>query len=164
MRVGLGFDVHRFAVGRPLVLGGVVIPAEKGLLGHSDADVLVHALMDALLGALALGDIGDHFPDSEARYQGASSVKLLEEVCALVRNRGYRVHNVDLMILAEVPKLAPYKAAMIDLLAPVLGVTREDVSIKATTMEGMGFVGRKEGIAAQAVATLVPIEADGVKD
>jgi len=164
MRVGLGFDVHRFALGRPLVLGGVVIPSEQGLLGHSDADVLVHALMDALLGALALGDIGDHFPDTDARYKGVSSVLLLEQVCVLVRSRGYRVQNVDLMILAEAPKLAPYKAAMVDLLAPVLGVTREDVSIKATTMEGMGFVGRQEGIAAQAVASLVTIEADGVKD
>ncbi len=154
MRVGFGFDVHRFADQRPLVLGGVVIPHEQGLLGHSDADVLTHAIMDALLGALALGDIGEHFPDTDERFRGISSVALLEEVVALIRARGYRVVNVDAMVLAERPKLAPYKSAMVDLLAHKLGVPGNCVSIKATTMEGMGFVGRREGIAAQAAVLL----------
>lgn len=157
MRVGLGFDVHRFAEGRPLVLGGIEIPSSVGLLGHSDADVLVHALMDALLGALALGDIGDHFPDTDPQYAGISSITLLRSVVDLIQGLGYRLHNADLMILAEKPKLAPYKTEMIQLLAHVLHVSERDISIKATTMEGMGFVGRGEGIAAQAVVSLMAI-------
>lgn len=155
MRVGIGFDVHRFATGRPLVLGGVEIAHEYGLEGHSDADVLVHALMDAMLGALALGDIGDHFPDTSDAYKGISSIELLRRVQALIVDQGYRLHNADIMVLAEAPKLAPYKSDMIQLLARVLDVGVGDVSIKATTMERMGFVGRREGIAAQAVVTLV---------
>ena len=154
MRVGLGFDVHRFADSRPLVLGGVQIAHERGLLGHSDADVLTHAIMDALLGALALGDIGEHFPDADDRFRGASSVALLEQVMGLVRERGCRVVNVDAMVLAEEPKLAPHKKRMIDLLAHKMGIPADCVSIKATTMEGMGFVGRREGIAVQAVVML----------
>lgn len=156
MRIGLGFDVHAFATGRPLVLGGVTIPAESGLLGHSDADVVTHALMDALLGALSLGDIGQHFPDTDESYRGASSIGLLRHVMERVRERGYRVGNVDIMVLAERPRLAPYKDAMVQSLARAMQVEDVDVSVKATTMEGMGFVGRREGMAAQAVALLLP--------
>lgn len=156
MRVGLGFDVHRFAEGRPLFLGGIEIPHLRGLDGHSDADVLIHALMDALLGALALGDIGDHFPDTDEQYRGISSLTLLRHVVALVQNKGYRVGNADVMVLAEKPKLAPYKKMMIHLLAHELQVGEEDISIKATTLERMGFIGREEGIAVQAVVLLLP--------
>ena len=154
MRVGMGFDVHRFVSGRPLILGGVEIDRKRGLAGHSDADVLIHALMDALLGAAALGDIGDHFPDSDPVYQGISSVELLRIVRRLLVDRGYRVINVDIMVLAEKPKLAPFKSDMIHLLAHELQVAETDVSIKATTMEKMGFIGREEGIAVQAVALI----------
>ncbi len=154
MRVGLGFDVHRFVFGRPLILGGIEIPHDRGLDGHSDADVLIHALMDALLGAAALGDIGDHFPDTDPKYEGISSVELLGYVCQLLADRGYRVINVDIMVLAEQPRLALFKSDMIHLLARELQVTEADVSIKATTMERMGFIGREEGIAAQAVALI----------
>lgn len=154
MRVGLGFDVHRFVPGRPLILGGIEVAHHVGLDGHSDADVLVHALMDALLGAAALGDIGDHFPDNDPKYEGISSVRLLRHVCRLLSERGYRVVNVDIMVLAEKPKLAPFKSGMIHLLARELRVAEADVSIKATTMERMGFIGREEGIAVQAVALI----------
>ncbi len=154
MRVGLGFDVHRFVPGRPLILGGIEVAHHVGLDGHSDADVLVHALMDALLGAAALGDIGDHFPDNDPKYEGISSVQLLRRVCRLLSDRGYRVVNVDIMVLAEKPKLAPFKSRMVHLLARELQVTEADVSIKATTMERMGFIGREEGIAVQAVALI----------
>ncbi len=157
MRVGLGFDVHRFAKNRELVLGGVTIPSDVGLEGHSDADVLIHALMDALLGALALGDIGDHFPDTDPKYQGISSLLLLEYVMALLQEHGYVVGNVDLMVMAQKPRLAPYKAQMIAKLAQAMRVEPSCVSIKATTMEHLGFVGREEGIVAEAVALLEPI-------
>ena len=157
LRVGLGFDVHRFDAGKKMILGGVEIPSDVGLLGHSDADVLIHALMDALLGALALGDIGDHFPDTDDLYRGISSVLLLREVVALIHKEGHRVVNVDVMVMAEKPKLAPFKSDMVHLLARELGVTAKDVSIKATTMEKMGFIGRQEGIAVQAVALLEPV-------
>ncbi len=155
MRVGLGFDVHSLVPGRKLVLGGIEIPCDVGLLGHSDADVLLHALMDALLGAAALGDIGDHFPDTDDRYKGISSVELLRHVVILLEQKGYRVGNVDLMLMAQKPKVAPFKAQMIHLIAQVLAVDITCVSIKATTMEKMGFVGREEGIACQAVALLL---------
>ncbi|MCI0183870.1 2-C-methyl-D-erythritol 2,4-cyclodiphosphate synthase [Sulfoacidibacillus ferrooxidans] len=155
MRVGLGFDVHRFKAGRPLMLGGIEIPFEVGLDGHSDADVLLHAVMDALLGAASLGDIGDHFPDTDEQYLGASSVALLRSVVDLIHERNYRVGNLDVMVLAEQPKLAPYKKDMIHLLARELAVDEMDVSIKATTMERMGFVGRKEGIAVEAIVLLI---------
>ena len=155
MRIGLGFDAHRLAPGRPLVLAGVTIPADVGLLGHSDADVVTHALMDALLGALALGDIGRHFPDTDERYRGISSMELLRRVLEWVEERGYRVGNVDVMVMAERPRLAPHRHDMLHLLARELKVPEDCVSIKATTMEGMGFVGRGEGIAAQAVALLL---------
>ncbi|KYP79651.1 2-C-methyl-D-erythritol 2,4-cyclodiphosphate synthase [Ferroacidibacillus organovorans] len=155
MRVGLGFDVHRFQEGRPLVLAGVAIPSPIGLLGHSDADVILHALMDALLGALALGDIGDHFPDTDEQYRGISSVQLLSRVMDLITARDYVVSNVDVMVMAEAPKLSPYKKEMIQKMAQTLQVSDDQVSLKATTMEGMGFVGRREGIAAQAMVSLV---------
>jgi 2-C-methyl-D-erythritol 2,4-cyclodiphosphate synthase len=154
MRIGFGYDVHAFATGRKLVLGGVEIPFEKGLLGHSDADVLLHAVMDALLGAAALGDIGQLFPDSEARYKDISSLLLLEQVVELLKTKCYTCNNLDCTIVAQVPKLAPYRDEMRKRLAAALGVDPEQVSIKATTTEGLGFTGRKEGIAAYAVCTL----------
>lgn len=160
MRIGLGFDVHRFAAGRKLMLGGVEIASERGLLGHSDADVVLHAVMDALLGALALGDIGMHFPDTDPAYQGADSGQLTREVVRMVRAEGYQIGNVDIMILAEAPKIAPYTLEMRQCMADLLDCTVHQVSVKATTMEKMGFVGRKEGIAAQAVALLQPLEGD----
>lgn len=154
MRVGLGFDVHRLVPGRPLILGGVNIPYQLGLAGHSDADVLVHALMDALLGALALGDIGQHFPDDDSRYAGIDSFLLLSRVMDLVKARGYRVGNVDLVVIAERPKLANYKGEMRQNLAKALEIDLAAVGLKATTTEQLGFTGRGEGIAAQAVVLL----------
>lgn len=155
MRIGHGYDVHKLAEGRHLVLGGVDIPHEKGLLGHSDADVLTHAVMDALLGALALGDIGQHFPDTDPRYEGADSLVLLGHVTALLRELGFRVGNVDATVLAQAPKLAPHIPAMRENLARAMGADVSQVSVKATTEEGLGFTGRKEGIAAHAVALLL---------
>jgi 2-C-methyl-D-erythritol 2,4-cyclodiphosphate synthase len=153
-RIGMGWDVHAFAEGRPLVLGGVTIPFDRGLLGHSDADVLCHALCDALLGAAALGDIGIHFPDSDPRYRGVSSLVLLEAVRDRIRQAGYSIVNVDVTVLAQKPKIAPYIAPMRRTLARILELAEEAVSVKATTTEGLGFVGRQEGIAACAVALL----------
>ncbi|MDQ0190381.1 2-C-methyl-D-erythritol 2,4-cyclodiphosphate synthase [Alicyclobacillus cycloheptanicus] len=161
MRVGLGFDVHRFAAGRKLVLGGVAIDSDLGLEGHSDADVVLHALMDALLGALALGDIGMHFPNSDPAYRGADSKELTRRVVAMVQEAGYEVGNADVMVLAETPKIAPYVADMRASMAQLLGCETGQVSVKATTMERMGFVGRKEGVAAQAVVLLQPRKEDG---
>ena len=154
MKIGQGFDAHALVAGRKLVIGGVEIPYEKGLAGHSDADVLIHALCDALLGAAGLGDIGAHFPDSDARYKDISSRKLLVEVRKLLDGRGLRVVNVDATVIAQAPKLAPHIAAMRANLAADLGVAREAVNIKAKTTERLGFVGRGEGIAAEAVALL----------
>ncbi len=154
MRIGTGYDVHRLAKDRALVLGGVVIPYEKGLLGHSDADVLLHAVMDALLGAAALGDIGKHFPDSEERYRGISSLALLKEVKSLLDAELYIVENIDATIVAEHPKLAPYLQEMRENIANTLGIDISQVSVKATTEEGLGFTGNGEGIAAQAVCLL----------
>lgn len=154
MRVGIGYDVHVLVEGRKLVLGGIEIPHEKGLLGHSDADVLIHAVMDALLGAAGLGDIGEHFPDNDDRYQDISSVLLLNKVKKLLAEKGFRLHNLDCVILAETPKLAPYREKMRNNLADQLDVDIANVNIKATTTEGLGFTGRKEGIAAQAVCTI----------
>jgi len=156
MRIGTGFDVHAFAAGRPLVIGGVTIAFERGLAGHSDADVLLHAISDALLGALALGDLGMHFPDTEARYAGADSRALLRHVMSLVAQRGYEVGNVDATIIAQAPKLAPYIQAMRANVAADLGCDPDRISVKATTTERLGFAGREEGIAAQAVALVVP--------
>ena len=154
MRIGYGYDVHRLVEGRRLILGGVDIPWEKGLLGHSDADVLTHALMDALLGAAALGDIGQHFPDKDPAYEGADSVELLCRVCALLREHGYRVGNVDCTLVAQRPKLMPHIPAMRERLAEAMEVPVDRVSVKATTEEGLGFSGEGLGIAAHAVALL----------
>ena len=154
MRIGHGYDVHRLKVGRDLILGGVKVPHEMGLDGHSDADVLIHAVMDALLGALALGDIGKHFPDTEERYRGASSVALLAHVAGLVAGAGYALGNLDATIVAERPKLAPYIPEMRQVLADVLAVDLGRVNVKATTEEGLGFTGAQAGIAAHAVVLL----------
>ena len=153
-RTGIGFDAHRLVENRRLVLGGVVVPHERGLLGHSDADVAVHALMDALLGAIAAGDIGQHFPDTDPAWKDADSIKLLEAVAALLRERGWRVVNADMTILCEKPKLAPHIPAMRRRMAAAMGAEVDAVSVKASTVEGMGAIGRREGIAAQAVATV----------
>ena len=155
MRIGQGYDVHRLVEDRRLILGGVEIPYEKGLLGHSDADVLLHALMDALLGAAALGDIGQHFPDKDPQYEGADSMELLDRVCALLRQKGYRVGNCDCTVIAQRPKLAPYIPAMRENIASALGIPTDRVSVKATTEEGLGFTGEGAGIAAQAIALLL---------
>jgi 2-C-methyl-D-erythritol 2,4-cyclodiphosphate synthase len=150
-RVGHGYDVHRLVAGRKLVLGGVEIAHDKGLLGHSDADVLLHAICDALLGAAALGDIGRHFPDSDPKYKGIDSRQLLRHVAALLQERGLRVVNVDATIVAEAPRMAPHVQAMVANIASDLAVGRDGVNVKATTTEGLGFTGRGEGIAAHAV-------------
>ena len=154
MRVGIGYDVHRFAAGRRLVLGGIEIPAEHGLEGYSDADVALHAISDALLGALALGDIGQHFPPGDPRWRDADSLDLLQRVVALVDDAGYRVGNIDLTIIAEAPRIAPHVPRMREVICAALQTTIDRVSIKATTNERMGFIGRHEGIAAIAVATV----------
>jgi 2-C-methyl-D-erythritol 2,4-cyclodiphosphate synthase len=159
--VGIGFDSHRLAPGRRLVLGGVEIPHEQGLQGHSDADVLTHAIVDALLGAAGLGDIGELFPDTDERYRGADSLALLAEVVARVRAAGFAIVNVDCTLVAEQPKLAPYKPAIRARLAGVMGLAVGRVNVKATTAEGMGFVGRAEGLAALAVAGLDPVGLPG---
>ena len=151
-RFGMGYDVHRLVEGRKLILGGVEIPWEKGLLGHSDADVLLHAIADALLGAAALGDIGRHFPDTDDKFKGADSMKLLAEVVRLVREKGYTVGNVDATIVAQAPKLAPHIEKMAESIAGVLGVERDSVNVKATTEERLGFTGSGEGMSAYAVA------------
>ena len=154
MRIGIGYDVHRFSAGRKLILGGVEIPYELGLEGHSDADVLLHAIKDALLGAAALGDIGRHFPDTDEQYRGASSLLLLQRVKELLEEKGYSVHNLDATIIAEKPRLASYISQMNRTIADALGIDTGQVNIKATTTEGLGFTGRREGIAAQAVAAI----------
>ena len=154
MRIGHGYDVHRLVPDRKLILGGVDIPWEKGLLGHSDADVLTHALMDALLGAAALGDIGKLFPDNDPKYSGADSIELLKEVCRFLESRGYTVNNVDCTVLAQRPKLAPHIPMMRERLAEAMGLDVDRVSVKATTEEGLGFTGEGLGIAAHAVALI----------
>lgn len=154
MRIGQGYDVHRLTEGRKLILGGVDIPYEKGLLGHSDADVLLHAIMDALLGAAALGDIGQHFPDTDERYKGISSIELLKRVGELLEKNGFLIENIDSTIIAQRPKLSGYRPQMTANIAAALGIEKEQVSVKATTEEGLGFTGAGEGIAAQAVCLL----------
>ena len=154
VRVGMGYDVHRLVEDRPLIIGGVDIPWEKGLLGHSDADVLVHAIMDALLGAAGLGDIGTHFPDSDETYRGYSSLALLEQVQLLLRQEAWRVVNIDAVIMAQRPKMMPHIPDMVNHIYRALGIDKLSISIKATTTEGLGFVGREEGIAAQAVVLI----------
>ncbi len=155
MRIGMGYDVHRLVENRPLILGGVRIPYEKGLLGHSDADVLVHAIMDALLGAAALGDIGQHFPDTDPAYEGADSLFLLKEVGSILKQHGYAVGNIDSTVIAQRPKLAPFREEMRKNIAGSLGIELSQVSVKATTEEGLGFTGTGEGISAQAIALLM---------
>ncbi len=154
MRVGTGYDVHRLTEGRKCIIGGVEIPYEKGLLGHSDADVLLHAVMDALLGAAALGDIGRHFPDTDPAYQGISSLKLLEQVAKLLEENLFFVENIDATIIAQAPKMRPYIDQMRENIAKTLGLEMGQVNVKATTEEGLGFTGRGEGISAQAVCLL----------
>jgi 2-C-methyl-D-erythritol 2,4-cyclodiphosphate synthase len=154
VRTGLGIDTHAFAPGRPLILGGVDIPHEEGLAGHSDADVLTHAVIDALLGAAGLGDIGQHFPDTDPRFAGADSLELLRTVVVYLGEHGFAIANVDVTVVLERPKLAPYRDAIRDALAGALGIAQDRVNVKATTGEGIGFVGRGEGAAAMAVATL----------
>lgn len=154
MRVGTGFDVHRLTAGRKLIIGGVDIPAEEGLLGHSDADVLLHAICDALLGAAGLGDIGRHFPDSAPKYKGISSLLLLKEVKRLLDEGGFRIHNIDATIVAERPRMAPHTPAMAANIAAAAGVDRSSVNVKATTTEGLGYTGRGEGMAAYAVCLI----------
>ena len=157
-RIGHGYDVHRLVEERKLILGGVDIPYERGLLGHSDADVLTHAVMDALLGAAGLGDIGRHFPDSDPAYKGADSLVLLEHVMGLLATNGYRVGNVDATIIAQRPKLAPYIARMTENLSNRMGIEVSRMNVKATTEEKLGFTGREEGISAHAVALLLRTE------
>ena len=157
IRIGQGYDVHRLVEGRKLILGGVEIPWEKGLLGHSDADVLIHAVMDALLGAAALGDIGAIFPDSDPKYEGADSVELLRKVNALLREKGWRLGNLDATVIAQRPRLAPHIPEMRRMIAEALSASIDDVSVKATTEEHLGFTGRGEGISAQAVALLLRV-------
>lgn len=157
MRIGTGYDVHRLSENRKLIIGGVEIPYEKGLLGHSDADVLIHAVMDSLLGAAALGDIGKHFPDSDEEYKNISSLLLLKRVCLLLKDNGYNTINIDATIIAQKPKLAPFIEDMRKNIADGLGISAEYVNVKATTEEGLGFTGNSEGIAAQAVCLIEQI-------
>ena len=158
MRVGIGYDVHKLVQGRKLILGGVEIAHEKGLLGHSDADVLVHAIMDAMLGALALGDIGKHFPDTDPKYKGADSIKLLEFVNNLIISKGYKVNNIDSIIIAQAPKMAPHILKMRENISKAIGVDIDSVNVKATTEEGLGFTGNKEGISSQAICSLIKVD------
>ena len=157
MRIGMGYDVHKLVEDRELILGGVKIPYEKGLLGHSDADVLIHAIMDALLGAAALGDIGKHFPDTDPAYKGISSVKLLQHVRGLMEEHLYVIGNIDATIIAQRPKMAPHIEAMRANIAEALGIEVDQINIKATTEEGLGFTGTGEGISSQAIASLESI-------
>ncbi len=154
MRIGHGYDVHKFAENRKLILGGVEIPYELGLLGHSDADVLVHAVMDSLLGAAALGDIGKHFPDTDEKYKGADSIALLKEVCKILADNGYKIGNIDSTVIAQKPKLKDYILKMRENIALACGIDVSQVSVKATTEEKLGFTGRLEGISAHAVCLL----------
>lgn len=154
MRIGHGYDVHKFAENRKLILGGVEIPYELGLLGHSDADVLVHAIMDSLLGAAALGDIGKHFPDTDERYRGADSIALLREVCGILTRNGYKIGNIDSTVIAQKPKLKDYITQMREIIANACGIDVSLVSVKATTEENLGFTGRLEGISAHAVCII----------
>jgi len=157
MRVGMGYDVHKLVEGRALILGGVEIAYEKGLLGHSDADVLLHAIMDALLGAAALGDIGRHFPDSDPAYKGISSIKLLEHVGALLEEKNYVIGNIDATIIAQRPKMAPHIPVMRENIAKALQISVDQINVKATTEEGLGFTGSGEGISSQAICALIPV-------
>ncbi len=154
MRVGIGYDVHKLVSGRKLILGGVHIPYEKGLLGHSDADVLIHAIMDSILGASALGDIGKHFPDTKEEYKGIDSLKLLKEVSKLIMEKNFKIVNIDSIIIAQSPKMAPYIETMKENISNILGIHENQINIKATTEEGLGFTGRQEGIAAPSICMI----------
>ena len=154
MRIGYGYDVHRLIKGRPLILGGVKIPFDKGLLGHSDADVLTHAICDALLGASALGDIGQHFPDTDPAYKNIISTTILEQTYQLISSQGYEIINIDATIIAEAPKISPYRESMREILSDILFISLNQISIKATTTEGLGYLGKGEGIAATCVVLL----------
>lgn len=154
MRLGIGYDVHKLVEGRKLLIGGVQIPHDKGLLGHSDADVLLHAICDALLGAAGLGDLGEHFPDTDSQWKGIHSLVLLKETAKKILSLGFKVNNVDCVIIAETPKMSPYRSAMKTNIAAALQVDVNQINIKATTEEGLGFTGKKEGIAAWAVVTI----------
>lgn len=158
MRVGMGYDVHKLVENRKLILGGVEISHEKGLLGHSDADVLLHAIMDSILGALALGDIGKHFPDTDEQFKGADSMKLLEHVYNLIKEKGYVIGNLDATIIAQAPKMAPHIQDMRFNIARVLNTDIDNINVKATTEEGLGFTGNKEGISSQSICLLVKID------
>lgn len=158
MRIGIGYDVHKLVEGRKLMLGGIEVPYDRGLLGHSDADVLIHAVMDAIVGALALGDIGKLFPDTDMKYKNIDSKLLLKEVCAIMINKGYQIGNMDVVVAAQKPKLAPYIQDMRKCIAEILHTDIENVSVKATTTEELGFEGRCEGMSAQAVVLLVEKE------
>ncbi len=158
MRIGMGYDVHKLVEDRKLIIGGVEIPYEKGLLGHSDADVLLHAIMDALLGAAALGDIGKHFPDTDEKYKGISSIKLLEHVGQLLADNGFVIGNIDSTIIAQRPKMAPYREQMRENIARALKIDISQIGVKATTEEGLGFTGAGEGISSQAIALLETVE------
>ena len=158
MRIGMGYDVHKLVENRDLILGGVKIPYEKGLLGHSDADVLLHAIMDSLLGAAALGDIGKHFPDTDPKYKGADSIKLLEFVGELLNKNNYKISNIDATIIAQRPKMAPHILKMRENVAKAINTDIDCVSIKATTEEGLGFTGNKEGISSQAICSLIKVD------
>ena len=157
MRIGHGYDVHRLIEGRKLILGGVEIPYEKGLLGHSDADVLTHSVADSILGALAMGDIGKHFPDSDEKYKGADSIILLREVVNIMKEKGYKIGNIDVTVICQEPKLSPFIERMREILADALSTEKDRVSVKATTEEKLGFTGNKEGIASHAVCLLEEI-------
>jgi len=154
MRIGIGYDVHQLCEGRKLILGGVEIPFERGLLGHSDADVLIHAIMDAMIGAMGLGDIGKHFPDTDPAYKGISSVALLQHVTGLMKENGYRIGNVDAVVIAQRPKIGPHFPAMKKILARAMECEEAQINLKATTEEKLGFTGREEGMASQAVCLL----------
>ena len=162
MRVGMGYDVHKLVEGRDLILGGVKIPHTLGLLGHSDADVLLHAVMDALLGAAALGDIGKHFPDTDPQYKGISSIKLLEHVTKLIEEKGYIVENIDATIIAQKPKMRPYIEEMEKNIATALHIDVSQINVKATTEEGLGFTGAEQGISSQAICALTTIYENSV--
>jgi 2-C-methyl-D-erythritol 2,4-cyclodiphosphate synthase len=157
MRIGFGFDVHQLIEGRDFWLGGIKIPADKGILGHSDADVLLHAICDAILGSLALGDIGKHFPDTDATFKGIDSKILLSKVIELISNKGYKIGNIDTTVVCQQPKIMPYANVMRTCIAQICNITIDDISIKATTNETMGFIGREEGIVAYAVVLLLKV-------
>lgn len=163
MRIGMGYDVHKLVEGRDLIMGGVNIPHTLGLLGHSDADVLLHAIMDAVLGAAGLGDIGKHFPDTDPAYKGISSIKLMEHVAALITEKGYVVENIDATIIAQKPKMRPHIPQMEENIARAMGIDVDQINVKATTEEGLGFTGTEQGISSQAICLLTTIYENSVK-